>query len=174
MNITKDKKGFTLIEVVIAMAILSIGILAVTAMQIEAIRGNADASVRSQANAVALSVLEELKRLPFDDANLTAGANLNAGMAIAGGTPTPASADHVYAPGQMPLLSNIYRVIGTNLVDSSGTNYQIFWNVDKTPVVIGTESFIPFCTIRLFMYWDTFMGTNHLEVTAYKYNNIKL
>ncbi len=174
MTNIKNEKGFTLIEVIIAMGIFSIGILGVMAMQVEAIRGNSDASRRSQANTVALSVIEELKRLPFDDVNLNAGANLNAGMAVAGGAPTPNNADHLYIPAQLPLLSNIYQVNGTDLVDSSGTRYQVFWNVDKTPVVIGTDSFIPFCTIRLFMYWDTPLGTNHLEVTAYKYSNIDI
>jgi type IV pilus assembly protein PilV len=174
MDLTKNNDGFTLIEVLIAMVVFSIGILGVMTMQIQAIKGNTDASRRSQASTVALSVIEELKRLPFDDVTLTAGANLNAGIAVAGGAPTPGNADHRYLPAQLPLLSNIYQVNGTNLVDSSGTSYQIFWNVDKTPVVIGTDSFLPFCTIRLFMYWDTPLGTNRLEITTYKYNNITL
>lgn len=174
MGITKDEKGFTLIEVIIAMGVFCIGILGVMAMQIQAIQGNAGASSRSQANTVALSVIEELKRLPFDDVNLTAGANLNAGIAVTGGTPTPDAADHIFIPARLPLLSNIYQVSGNNIVDNSGTRYQIFWNVDKTPVVIGTNSFIPLCTIRLFMYWDSAQGTDHLEITAYKYNDIDI
>jgi hypothetical protein len=117
-----------------------------------------------------------LKRLPFDDANLngTAGANLDAGMAAAGGDPTPADAAHVYNSATLPFLSSVYQSNANTLVDSTGKIYEIFWNVDKSPITIGTDTYTPFCTIRLFVYWDTPLGKKHLAITTIKYNNIKV
>ena len=172
----KNKGGFTLIEVMITMLVLSIGILAMTMMQIKATHGSSSAYSRSRANSIALTFLEELKRLPFDDNNLTgsAGANLNAGIAPAGGAPTPASADHVYTAANFPFLTNMFQTSGTDILDTTGKAYQIFWNVDKSPITIGTDTYTPFCTIRLFVYWNTPLGRNHAIITAIKYNNIKV
>lgn len=172
----KNKGGFTLIEVMITMLVLSIGILAMTMMQIKATHGSSSAYSRSRANSIALTFLEELKRLPFDDANLTgsAGANLDAGIAPAGGAPTPASAAHVYTAANFPFLTNMFQTSGTDILDTTGKAYQIFWNVDRSPITIGTDTYTPFCTIRLFVYWNTPLGRNHAIFTAIKYNNIKV
>jgi type IV pilus assembly protein PilV len=42
----KTENGFTILEVLIAVSVLAIGILAVASMQISAIRGNAFASLQ--------------------------------------------------------------------------------------------------------------------------------
>jgi type IV pilus assembly protein PilV len=176
MVIIKNKDGFTLIEVMITMFVLSIGILAVTMMQIKATNGSSSAQSRTRANSIALTFLEELKRLPFDDVNLTgsAGADLDAGIAPAGGAPTPADAAHVYTAANLPFLTNMYQTSGTDILDTTGKVFQIFWNVDRSPVTIGTSTYTPFCTIKLFVYWNTPLGRNHVIITAIKYNNIKV
>jgi len=166
-----ENRGFTLIEVMITIVILFVGILAMTLTQVRAIKGNSSAFSRTSANSIALTFLEELKRLPFDDTNLTAGTNLDAGKAPSGGSATPANADHQYIPANLPTLSNLYTVNGNNIIDSLGNQFQIFWNVKKTPITVGTNTYIPFCTIRLFMYWNTSMGTNSLSITTIKFNN---
>ena len=53
--------GFTLIEVLIAMAILTIGLLAVATMQVSAIHGNKTGNEISRATFLAQDKLEELK-----------------------------------------------------------------------------------------------------------------
>ena len=63
-------RGFTLIEVLIAMAIFSIGILAVASMQIRSINLNASAQMQSEATTLAVERLESLKMLPYDHADL--------------------------------------------------------------------------------------------------------
>ncbi len=158
------------------MLVLSVGILAMSIMQMKATGGSSSAYSRSRANSIALSFLEELKRLPFDDTNLvgTAGANLDGGIAVAGGDPTPANAAHVYNSANFPFLTTIYQSNGNILVDTTGKNYQIFWNVDKSPITIGIDTYTPFCIIRLFVYWDTPLGKKHLAITTIKYNNIKV
>jgi type IV pilus modification protein PilV len=65
-----NSRGFSLIEVLIAIAIFSIGMLAVASMQIRSINLNASAQMQSEATALAVEWLERLKMLPYDHANL--------------------------------------------------------------------------------------------------------
>ena len=124
---------------------------------------------------IAENILEELHRLPFDDANLEdKGAGLDAGKAVGSGEPAPGDAAHRYNPANFSVSNNALTLSGSNVMDDTGRVYQIFWNVDKTPLVIGTDSFFPYCTIRLFIYWDSDMGRNHLTMTTIKYNNTKV
>jgi len=167
----EGNKGFTLIEVMITMLVLTIGLMGMAVMQVQAVKGNKTAFSRTSANAIGSTFLEELKRLPFDDSNLDAGADLDAGKAPVGGSPNPALADHQYIPANFPALLNVFQVNGSNIVDSTGVEFQIFWNVIKTPVTFGGASHTPFCTIRLFMYWNTQMGRNSLSITTIKFNN---
>ncbi len=165
-----NNKGFTLIEVMITLVVLSVGILAMSLMQVQAIKGNSSAFSRTNANAIALTFLEELRRIPFDDSDLTAGTNLDAGKAPSGGNPVPANADHQYNPANFPTLANMYQVNGNNIVDNSGKEFQLFWNVTTSPITIGTNTYSPYCTIRLFLYWNTLMGVNSLSITTIKIN----
>jgi type IV pilus assembly protein PilV len=62
--------GFTLIEVLVALTILSFGLLALASMQIAAIRGNTSAAKADLAYSLATAELERLINLPFDDPEL--------------------------------------------------------------------------------------------------------
>ena len=81
MNHKKDKKtnykqrGFTLIEVLIAMAIFSIGILGVGTMQLRSTTGNTSARIRTEASIWAQDQVETLMQLPFTDPLLNVGAH---------------------------------------------------------------------------------------------------
>jgi prepilin-type N-terminal cleavage/methylation domain-containing protein len=74
-DIRRRERGFTLIEVLFAMAILTIGILTVASMQISSIRGNAFAGKVTEATTWAGRQLEILQSLPFDDSDLSAGSH---------------------------------------------------------------------------------------------------
>lgn len=65
-----NRKGFTLVEVMIAMAIFSIGFLAVGQMQMKSISGNASARIQTEATAVAVDRLERLAYLSYDHPDL--------------------------------------------------------------------------------------------------------
>jgi type II secretion system protein I len=99
--------GFTLIEVMIAMAIFAIGILAVFSMQITAINQNAAARMQTEATAIAAQQLELLMALPYDNQLLSADENLNPHQRTVGGfslewdVTTPDPADLVY--GGLPI-----------------------------------------------------------------------
>ena len=72
----QNEKGFTLLEVIMAISILTIGLLAVASMQGAALRGDAFAQSRTEGVTLGQDKLEELLTLPFD--GLTSG-NYNAG-----------------------------------------------------------------------------------------------
>lgn len=71
----ESQRGFTIVEVLLAMAIFLIGILAVLMMQIKAINTNSGARGVTQNYTWAMDKVEELLRLPYDDANLAAGSH---------------------------------------------------------------------------------------------------
>ena len=74
-KIQMDIKGFTLIEVLIVMAIFSIGILAVAAMQMTSTKGNASARRMTEATALAENQIENLMQLSYDHADLNPATN---------------------------------------------------------------------------------------------------
>jgi type IV pilus assembly protein PilV len=73
--------GFTLLEIIIAISILTFGLLAVASMQTTAIRGNDNASNITEATTFAQDTLEDLMALRYTNAALD---DVNPGV----GTPT--------------------------------------------------------------------------------------
>lgn len=71
MKTIKQQNGFSLLEVLIAMVILAIGLLAVAQMQIAAIRSNVFGSGMNAASSLASNTIEWLIGLPYGDAALT-------------------------------------------------------------------------------------------------------
>jgi type IV pilus modification protein PilV len=65
-----NEKGFTLLEVIVAISVLTIGLLAVASMQVSAIRGNASAYGMTEATSWATDQLEKLMVLPYEHASL--------------------------------------------------------------------------------------------------------
>lgn len=63
--IIKNEKGLTLIEILIAVTILSVGLLAVASMQGTALRGDSFAYIRTEASTLAQDKLESLMADPF-------------------------------------------------------------------------------------------------------------
>ena len=63
-------RGFTLVEVMIAMAIFAIGFLAIAGLQIQSINSNAAARMQSEATTAAVDELERLMSLPYEHPDL--------------------------------------------------------------------------------------------------------
>lgn len=70
-----DESGYTIIEVVIAIAIFSIGILSAWALQTSSTRGNSAARNLTTAASCASDRLEQLIQLPYAHADLVAGTH---------------------------------------------------------------------------------------------------
>lgn len=73
-----DQSGFSLIELLIAMAILAVSMLAAASMQFGSIRNNASGNMVTQANMLAKSQMEILKNT-VDVTGLEPGEQLNIG-----------------------------------------------------------------------------------------------
>lgn len=73
--IYKNESGFTLIEVLIAMAILAIGLLGIGMMQAYFAEGNANSRQLIRATDIATAKIEELGNLDPGDADLDTTAN---------------------------------------------------------------------------------------------------
>jgi type IV pilus assembly protein PilV len=69
----RGRKGFSLIEILVAMVLLAVGILAIAGMQVASVRGNFSSNNISQAVSVAQDRLEILKNLDIGDAALSIG-----------------------------------------------------------------------------------------------------
>ncbi|PQP33111.1 prepilin-type cleavage/methylation domain-containing protein [Desulfobacteraceae bacterium SEEP-SAG10] len=71
----KKDEGFTLIEVLIAISIFAVGLLAVAAMQTSAIRVNSSAAQLTELNTWGIDKLEQLMALPYTDPWLDPAGN---------------------------------------------------------------------------------------------------
>jgi len=129
-TIIGEKKGFSLVEVVIGLIFLAIGLLAVAGMQVASVRGNFSSNNVTQATYIAQDRLEFLKNLPFGSTELAAGSHPD-------GTITNS------AKGYKGLVFNRAYVV-TDAPSPSRRktiNYSVSWND-------GVDHIVTFSTIR--------------------------
>jgi type IV pilus assembly protein PilV len=67
----KYDRGFSLIELMIAITILAIGLLGLAGLQATAIHGNLHGNVISQATALAQDAIEQIRNTKYEDINVT-------------------------------------------------------------------------------------------------------
>ena len=71
----KKNQGYTLVEVLIAMAIFAVGFLALASLQIKSISQNASSRMATDATTMAVESMERLISLPYNHAELDQGTN---------------------------------------------------------------------------------------------------
>jgi type IV pilus assembly protein PilV len=147
-----NQRGFSLIEALVAMVLLSVGLLAAGLLQIGGIKANANAAGRTFGVGLAQSIMDDLRSRSVGDALLLdtgdRGNDLDDGRAASGGNPVPADADQ-----KMGLTGQV--------TGSDGRTYTVFWNVANDVPVTGTK------TVRLFVYWnDSKFGLNKVVATT--------
>ncbi|MBW2605198.1 MAG: prepilin-type N-terminal cleavage/methylation domain-containing protein [Deltaproteobacteria bacterium] len=71
----KKEEGFTLIEILIALTIFAVGLLAVAAMQTSAIKVNSTAGKLTNLSTLGMDKIEELSALPYSDPFLDSAGN---------------------------------------------------------------------------------------------------
>jgi type IV pilus assembly protein PilV len=69
----KKQDGFTLIEVLVALTIFAVGLLAIAALQTSAIRMNSTGDRLTELSTIGIDKYEELMGLPFTDPQLVVG-----------------------------------------------------------------------------------------------------
>ena len=72
-NRFEKEKGFSLIELMIAMSVMALGMLAAASMQYSAVRNNTTGNTATQANMLAKAQLEMLKNQDIESAALAVG-----------------------------------------------------------------------------------------------------
>ena len=93
MNGDMGNRGFTLLEVLIAISILTVGLLAVGTMQISGIQGNSLGGKLTEGTAMAEDQLEKLIAAPYADVKNSTSPKQNGNYSIvwnvAEGNPLP-------------------------------------------------------------------------------------
>lgn len=131
----RPQAGFTLVEALIAMVILSFGLIAVTNLMLVATTSNTVANQSTAAASIASQRMEQLKALSFTDAGMTAGGNVT--------TDTTGFFDDVQVPG-----------VGTvhtrwQVTDVDPTTKFIVVRSEGTGVLAGPRSRAEFTTFRV-------------------------
>jgi prepilin-type N-terminal cleavage/methylation domain-containing protein len=126
-----DKQdGLTMIELMIAMVVLAVGILASMSLVIMAINGDFRSKQQSNSTALAQMVTEKIMSIPaFQNPTLTltdcAGTNFNIATAAGGGTPN-SFGDMDYTQAQVANYNMAYtdcETLGRQMV------YDVRWRV---------------------------------------------
>jgi len=145
MKNSNSQEGFTLIEVIIALGVLSIGMLSVMVMQVTGIRGNATANTITTESNWASDRVEQLLALDYDDALLDDGDN-----------------------DGVPGLDDTTVATADGNATSPDLNYTIFWNIAHymTPYATPTDSTVK--CIRVTVQHNSAGIPNQVVMNYYK------
>lgn len=141
--------GFSLAEAVTAVAILIVGLMAVSNLIVVSISTNRVGSTSTAASAMATETMERIKAIPFN--NLTAGGSLTADNGIAGCEEVLPTDSNCVVAGNFNYLKQVPGVapIKTRWVISQVDNQTLFIRVRSEAVgLAGIRSRAEFTTIR--------------------------
>jgi len=132
-----NQEGFTLLEVLISLAVFSIGVLAVVALQTSAIQGNSSANHMTEASILAQDKVEELMTLPITHAFLNDQDGDDGGAGVGGGL------DDVGFDGNPGTQGDAdYQITQDN------NFYSVHWNVARNYPNTNNR------TIRVIVTWN--------------------
>ena len=113
----KKEKGVGLVEVLVALLILSVSLLALVSLQTRSLQFNHGAFMRSQANIFAYDIIE---RIRINNPNPNANVNPNLIAYNIGLAPYPLNTPAVLAPLAAADLDQWRRAIATSLPNGQG------------------------------------------------------
>jgi type IV pilus assembly protein PilV len=62
---SRTQRGFTLIEILVTVVLISVGLLGVAALQLTTLRGNQESYVRTQASVLAADIIDRMRANPL-------------------------------------------------------------------------------------------------------------
>ena len=136
----KDQKGFTLMEVLIAVLILSIGLLGLASLQANGLRSNFGSYARSQAVLMANDMADRIRANPTQAA---AGSynNITATVADPGCLAADCTSVEMASHDIAAWYTNLQNTLpmGTGTVAGNGTVFTIsvMWDDDRSGAVGG-------------------------------------
>lgn len=156
MNSPKKEAGFTLMEILIAIAILAFGLLAVATMQAWSIKGNSQAIGITEGITLAQDKIEEFISLDYNHTDLSDTDN-------DGTTQDTAPDDGVDDDGGNFGLDNTTGA-GTAAADHTDSygRYNIYWNVAVDEPINNVK------TIRVIVEWTDRLATKRATVDFMK------
>jgi len=121
----EDERGFTLVEVLIALTIFAVGLLGVVGMQITGMRGNTSAHLITATSSVAQSVMEEILSKKGDDPIFTAGTfNWDFDPALVGVNSYERTGMGIYNATYTVTLNDPVAKVARVVVNVTGQNRQ--------------------------------------------------
>lgn len=161
--ILRKQTGFTLIEAMIALVVLTVGVLSLQRMQLTTIQGNATAQSLTLASSWSADRAERLTGLDYTDPLLvdTDGDG-------AGGLDDTVNLGNVAADFLFTLDAAGNEVVtqSGNAIPVNSGQFNIYWNVDDGAVVPNTK------TIRVITTWND-LGqqkntvVNHVKASSF-------
>lgn len=136
----RQRGGFTMIEVVIAMAVLAVGLLGVAAMQIYALRDSGSARHKTRAAGIARTQLESFANMPFSDPLMAATSGWSS-------PPVVVNQEVAASTGtQIEQSYNVqWRISNLNLIPTlKSVDVRVTWNEPNRPnrnVTLSTMRF---------------------------------
>lgn len=138
-----DDAGFTLMELIVAMVIISVVLIGLVGLQTSAMVTVTHAKQREQATAVANQVLEQLRAMPW--ATLSKGLNPSFASA-AGGDPNVSGA--MLHPSAQPAINEVLKTDSSQLTTvpplsgAGGTNLSSFTDSATRGITYNARSYV--------------------------------
>jgi prepilin-type N-terminal cleavage/methylation domain-containing protein len=133
------ERGFSLIELLVAMVVLAVGLLAGLGMIIAAIASNGGPKTNTAAATLAESTLERIVAVPLSPTGVSSPTSLNdcAGNNFAintapGGSPLVTTTWGISADFQQPAVPG-YSMLYVNCTSGQGLTYDIRWTIEAGP-----------------------------------------
>ncbi|OMH28402.1 type IV pilus modification protein PilV [Motiliproteus sp. MSK22-1] len=134
--IKKTNQGFTLIEVLVSVLVLSIGIFGLIALESVALRNNQDAYLRSQVTVLIYDVADKMRSNMGVDYSTISASNSTSCVSYSGAIST-CTATQIAQRDLFDWQTTITSILpsGTGSISVSGgvTSVAISWDDDRNP-----------------------------------------
>jgi len=152
----KTDKGFSILEIVLGVAIFMVGMLGVAAMLISSIKGQAFSGNLTEASVLAANKMEELLGLPVGAAALADTDNDGTGQDL--------DDDDVDDNGDNFGLDHATQATADGMTANQGRNgiFTIYWNIAVTEPTVNSD------TIKVLVNWTVKGNERSIGITGIK------